>query len=227
MKYKIGIFEDTGIKAALAVIASGLTLIGAITMGNDFLENNSVSEAVDPTIKVEKELTKEPIPKEFEKGEHTIAVQINVPIDKIGQIPYYEGYKFVGVSYDSNIRYAIYTNEEKVLCSPTGTDMSGKYVYNNFGTLEEQKQEKDFYDVGQHIITVPINRPNDNMQYEYHEGYEVVDMVAMNTKWKYLGGFVVYANTVPVKGTTDQNGQSLRFLKPVETEKDNTPSKWF
>lgn len=186
----------------------------------------------------------------FGIGEHTISKRINDPtendsentISGITQIDYHDGYKCVGLGistaaqgkastrfYDAIV---IYTNEYEVNCNSTGLDANGKYVYSDFGIpidytkidSKEVDDEKEFMP-NTHIITVPINIDDtEELQFTYHDGYEIVDVALTGHNYQYNEGIVMYVNTEPVKcklSKTDETGKNYYcdFGKPIQAEK--------
>ncbi len=211
-------------KAAKKVIAASIT--AALLLGSGMhCAKAYIPTSNDPTIKLEQTIDEtEAITTEFEKGEHIIAVEIDNPHDTISQIPYHAGYKFKGLAYDSSLKYALYVNDETVSCVSNGTDSAGNYVYTDFGKPKETTQESDIFDSGDHVITVPITYHSNNVQFEYHDGYEAIDIAeyVCGRLGIYGGGFIVYANTVPVKCEKNQNGEYVEFGTPIEKEKVKT-----
>lgn len=75
------------------------------------------------------------------------------------------------------------------------------------------------FDVGQHIISVPISTENDirenNVQYEYHPGYEPIGISITawgNFKNYFGGGSIIYANTEEVEyisNSIDKDGNYI------------------
>lgn len=176
----------------------------------------------------------------FEKGEHIISVPILESEDirlRNYQYEAHPGYDVVGISITAHGMHdnkfgggaIVYINSEEVDCSTNLKDSDDNYVYLYFGTpktLEEEKQIEGEFGIGEHIISIPISCDNDNrkseVQYEYHEGYEVVGM-ATSARGKFDnvfgGGVILYKNIVPVVCVLDENGYTT-FGTPKEIEKN-------
>lgn len=168
--------------------------------------------------------------KKFAIGEHIISVPISHENDvreKNIQYKYYPGYEPSGISITAHGKFdndfgggaIIYSNVEEVECSSDLVDKNGNYLYLNFGTPTYTNEEeygsnnsiKEF-DVGQHIISVPIGQDNrfDQFQYEYHDGYEVVGMATSAHGMfdnDFGGGILLYKNITPVKCTRVESGE--------------------
>lgn len=156
--------------------------------------------------------------RQFDRGEHIISVPLENNIGEcITQLEYHPGYEVVGITTSIYGRFSpsfaggvvVYQNVETVECSSNIYDENGEFVYLNFGLPldyeEEVKISEDVceFDIGEHIIAVPLegNVINQNTQYEYHEGYEVVGInLAAYGEFSpsYTGGVIVYKNTMPV-----------------------------
>lgn len=174
-------------------------------------------------------------------GEHIISIPIENPTKEIKIHDYYEGYKCVGMgtsAYGGISGYhggscLLYVNEYAVEC--TASIVDGKFIYNNFGSpIDFEKNESvpfsdgfQIYEEGEHIISIPIDDPTDaNVQYQYYEGYETVDIAFSNygeTFGYYSGGAILYVNTVPVKCRIDYYDENnkpkcLSFGTPIEEE---------
>ena len=180
----------------------------------------------------------------FDVGEHIISVPIeeNFKFDNF-QHEYYEGYEPVGISLATHASFLgstnvkgtiIYSNVEEVNCSSSLIDEDGNYLYLDFGTpLYYSYDENDFkskgnikeFDIGEHIISVPITEDNrnNNMQYDYHEGYEVVGMATtMSSDFPTVfDGVLLYKNIIPVKCLLKDNGYT-EFGIPIELLKKKT-----
>ena len=152
--------------------------------------------------------------KTLDIGEHTISVPYKDkdPTREIIQYPYYAGYKAVGIaakadrgSYISSC--IVYQNEYPVECHGMDLDNNGNIIYDFGNPIGYEKPEGyqtrllKLFNPGEHILSIPFKddtvtkRP---MQYEYHEGYEIVGVAS----YYYDGGndrsCVLYVNTEPV-----------------------------
>lgn len=179
---------------------------------------------------------------EFNEGEHIISIPIENDIrSSNAQYEYHPGYAPVGISVTAYGRGAnnfgggaiIYSNTEKVECSSNLIDETGNYLYLDFGVpIEYQKQgehlsnEVKKFDVGEHIISVPIEEDNrsDNFQYEFHEGYEIIGMATSafgRQANNFGGGVLLYKNIVPVRCNLNDDGYTT-FGIVIEKEKIKT-----
>lgn len=220
---------------------NGLVLLLAGTMIMTFVGcSNSYSDQ-DDLNKQESTIEQESTIK-FGVGEHIISVPIENDI-RYGnvQYEYHPGYEPIGISVTAHGEYAnsygggsiMYSNVEEVECSSSQKDVQGMYLYSNFGTpVYKDKKADDTdadikeFDIGEHIISVPIEKDNrhTNIQYKYHEGYEVVG-IASSARGKYVnhysGGVLLYKNTIPVKCTRGDNGYTS-FGIPYEKDQVKT-----
>lgn len=228
---------DKGVVGATATLAVSGFLIFLISMPHS-MELKRVAESGGSSraeIGIE-DLDDE---RKFEPGEHIISITIDeTDIDqrdfynnKNINFPYYDGYSFIGVSWDRDTITLLYVNTETVWCTATGTDKAGNLVYTEFGTAEVSSKEEpesdncQYFDEGQHIIGIPITEPNENQQYDYHEGYEIVGFThCILGKTVYSGGYVVYVNTVPVNCEKTEEG-FVDFGTPVEETLVNQSAK--
>ena len=93
-------------------------------------------------------------------------------------------------------------------------------------TLENY--EKKEFNVGEHIISVPIKNPTQEIkQYNYHEGYKVIGIATANYEYEFGGACLIYANEYPVvcySTSIDKNGNHIygRFGQPIGYYKDET-----
>lgn len=178
--------------------------------------------------------------KVFNIGEHIISVPINEPVYEVKQYNYHEGYKVVGIAtscyaYNFDGACIIFENEYPVECYSTSTDKNGNHTYENFGhpinfhreETNKTSNTKDF-NIGEHIISIPIKEKTNSkiMQYEYHEGYEVVGIATADAAYSTIGSCVLYVNTQPVTCTLTENKDNnelyLSFGVPLEKEKTKT-----
>ena len=174
----------------------------------------------------------------FEKGEHIVIVPIDDPTKEIKQYEYHEGYTPVGITASAYGEgygsigecFLIYKSEYPVQVYSTDDD-----VYKTFGkpigyTGEEAKEMSDtkiFYK-GQHILSIPLDKFNENTKIGFYDGYEVVGVcdsafgAAYDTEG---GGAILYINVEPVeveKSMDEENNNLyLSFGNPVEEEKIN------
>lgn len=174
-------------------------------------------------------------PSFMEKGEHAIAVKSEFDTKEKQQLPVPNGYELRGINYDIGLSHTIlYVNTETVLCYPTGETETGEFVYQDICTpisgqeeKEEQSEDRDF-EVGEHVIIAPIRLSEKNMQFEFHEGYEVIDINAYYGTDILYDGCIVYKNTVPVRvhasGKNKKTGEFVynQFGTPIEKEKIKT-----
>lgn len=213
--------------ATLALTGSGLT--GCSVSG----ENNKT------ILVLEREAT------HFDIGEHILSVPILESEDvrlKNYQYEYHPGYDVVGISLTSYGQHSnnfgggsiVYVNNEEVDCSTNLKDQDGNYVYLYFGTPinnRETRENNNEFGVGEHIISVPIMETDDNreneVQYEYHEGYVVVG-ISTSAYGKngnvFGGGVILYKNVVPVVCSLSEDGYTT-FGTPIEVEKEHLLGK--
>lgn len=176
----------------------------------------------------------------FGVGEHIISVPISPKNDirfNNVQYDYYPGYEPIGISITAHGMFdndfgggaIIYANIEEVDCSSRLVDKNGNYLYLDFGTptyyTEDEYNVKGNikeFNVGEHIISVPISEDNrfDYFQYEYRDGYEVVG-IATSAHGKFDndfgGGVLLYKNITPIKCVREDNGYTS-FGIPIEKE---------
>ncbi len=129
-------------------------------------------------------------------------------------------------------------NLKKLVCVPlvglimatslTGCDDEPK--------IEEIVSYEDYddkiFDAGEHIISIPIDDPTqENMQYDYHEGYKPIGISTSaygRYTYNYGKGKLLFVNEYPVKCTpTYKKGEGLLYTdfgKPVEYERETTQS---
>lgn len=182
--------------------------------------------------------------KVFEVGEHIVSVPIGEPSDYITQYYGKDGYKCVGMGVSGLGQFGYYfggacllfVNDEVVEAEANDMDDNGKFAYEMFGTPVSKENELNYisdsekiFNVGEHILAITISKDptQDIFQYQYHEGYEIVDIsTTAYGKYGYSFGraYILYTNTVPVKcaGTnTNEKGEQeyLSFGIPVEIDK--------
>ena len=202
------------------------TLLALVVVGGSFALIRSCSKPEnDAAIIISNEEKNSDRKKEFKPYEHIISTSIELDKGKISQIPYHDGYRLQGITIDSNGKTAVYVNTKNVWCISNGKDKDNNDVYNEFGISEDFKTSKDYYETYEHVLAVPISDPSDkNIQYEYHEGYEVIDIAAyvFGRYQAYGNGYIIYSNNVPVKCERDENDKCLDFGTPITTEKVKT-----
>lgn len=209
-----------------SMLAVGTSAVGLMILDSENEKNNSQIEEID-----------EEQTKVFEIGEHLLSVPIDNPTKEIIQYDYHPGYKPVGITVASYGQYGardggsciLYTNETEVECRSNKTN-GEEYIYDTFGfPMDYEKQEssetlttKEF-DVGEHIISIPIDDPTDaRTQFEFHDGYEPVGVASAKYGrygGSYAGGCILYVNVEPVtcEKTADDNVY-LTFGTPTEKE---------
>ena len=165
----------------------------------------------------------------FDEKEHIIAEEIVNPTDKIQQYPYHKGYKPVGITttqYKNTLdvtvdhSYIVYENIVPIKVAPTRED--DQYVeYKNFGYPVEQFEvstDDDIYDPYEHIISIPYSGDVNDINFEYHDGYEIVGVCNYKDE-----GCVLYVNTEPVEvkhhGTKNDQIVYDTFGTVIEEEK--------
>lgn len=93
--------------------------------------------------------------------------------------------------------------------------------------IEDRGIETKLFGVGEHIISVPVSNPIYNaMQYQYHEGYEVVGIATADFNNTHAGACVLYVNKEPVTCTLTEikDGKELYLSFGVPVEKEMTKS---
>ncbi|MBQ6134752.1 MAG: hypothetical protein IJI60_00365 [Bacilli bacterium] len=214
----------------LTLIALILNKIMGLT-GLDGVKEKD-SHTIIPKTTYEQVLESEP---EFmEKGKHAIAIKSNFKEQEQQQLPVPDGYELKGINYDIGLSHTIlYVNTETVLCYPTGETETGEFVYQDICTpvsgkkeKEEHTQDRDF-EIGEHVIIAPIHVES-TMQFEFHEGYEVIDIDAYAGSGGSYDGCIVYKNTVPVRVHANKRNKKTsewiydQFGTPIEKEKIKT-----
>ena len=214
MKQKIkDILFETRMIGGFLTIFVGMLYIGSkifMILEAPFRVSEKDSHTIIPKEKQEQVLEEEP---EFmDIGEHAIAVDYDIDVDMQQQLSVPDGYELRGIVKDSGISSVLYVNTKPVLCKPTGVTKDGEPDYGDLCTpveeqplIESYEDVRDF-EVGEHVITAPIRVDTygrKTMQFEYHEGYEVISMTA-STSGRYVhddDGCIVYRNVVPVRAT--------------------------
>ena len=227
--------KDKYIRLRAMLLASTIALSSTSLVGCSN-KNNGIG--------LNQELVSEAVTTHFGMGKHIISVPISekndIRFSKV-QYDYYPGYEPIGISITAHGMSdnvfgggtIIYSNVDEVECLSNLVDEKGNYLYLNFGTpvytVEEEyniNENIKSFDVGQHIISIPISEENrfEQLQYEFHEGYEVVG-IATTAYGKYDnifgGGVLLYKNITPVKCIRGDNGYTS-FGIPLETEKNKT-----
>lgn len=177
--------------------------------------------------------------KQFDIDEHIISVPLENDIsEKPMQIEFHPGYDIKSVSLAAYGEFSpcyaggvlVYSNNEIVECKSNSYDDNGEYVYLDFGTPLDYEENKNAnnddmreFAEGEHIISMPIMNDisEENTQYEYHEGYEVVGItIAAYGRFSacYAGGAIIYKNIVPVRAKHQEDGY-VTFGEPIEKEK--------
>lgn len=211
-------------------------VMAATCVGITGCKNKSTSDTSSQAIVIEKST------KEFGVGEHIVSIPITDDIRlKTVQHEFHPGYEPVGISLTAYGRYTntfgggaiMFANTEEVECTSYSLGSDNNYIYSDFGTPvygvkanNDSKESIKEFDVGEHIISVPMkidNRTN-QVNYEYHEGYEIVGVgttsYGMYTN-SFGGGVILYVNTTPVKCALQDEGYTS-FGVPKESEKTKT-----
>lgn len=189
----------------------------------------------------------------FQPGEHIISKSItdkitekdnDNPYNEITQVEYHDGYKCIGLGVSVYAPYRgsktkfseasiAYINEYAVECKSSGKDINGNDIYTDFGNpigyekveKEENGTQKEF-EIGTHILIIPVKSPKESdIQYTFHEGYELVDIALTSEKYEGNEALAMYVNTEKVKckktGENKETGENEfhEFGKPVEKNK--------
>ena len=182
--------------------------------------------------------------KVFEPGEHILSVAAGDEEDYIIQYDSHDGYKCVGMGVSSygELFYTfggaclLFVNDEPVEAYANDMDYNGKFAYERFGTPLNEAKEFNYisdtekvFNAGEHILAIQVfeDPTQDNFQYEFHDGYEIVDIstTAYGRLFYSFGhAYLLYTNTVPVKCPityTNDNGETkcLAFGTPIEIDK--------
>lgn len=214
----------------IASLAITITLLCGYAWGSYALNKKAPegNMAMKPEVTIEEENINGDV---FAPGEHIISVPYQEVIkERNAQMPYHEGYEVLSLSMDFGGRGSIlYVNTDTVICTATGMNEEGNYVYSDFGTpqnpvIHEENDGITIFDTGEHVIAKPISNPtDDNQQYPTQEGYEVIgmDFYTTNTSGFYGGGWVLYRNTTPVV-CVKTDGEYNTFGTPIENNKELT-----
>lgn len=208
------------------IAITGSTLSGCAESNNSIPNENPAVLALDTT-------------KHFDIGEHIISVPINRNItSSVCQFEYHPGYEPIGISataHGDGFDFwgggaILYSNVEEVDCTASKTDRNGNVSYLDFGTptytsVDTNDTDNDIKDfgIGEHILSVPFSKDNrnNNIQYDFHEGYEVVGIAtaAHGDGFNFFsGGALLYKNVVPVRCVRSDKGY-ITFGTPIENEK--------
>ena len=191
--------------------------------------------------------------KKFHPGEHIMSKNITEkiteedesnPYNEITQVEYHDGYKCVGLGISVYVPYKgstssfdeasiAYINEYEVDCKSSGKDINGNDVYTDFGNpkgyqkneIKEIDDQKEF-EIGTHILIIPVKSPEEkDIQYTFHEGYELVDIALTSDHHRGNEALAMYVNTERVKckktGSNKETGESEfhEFGTPIENNK--------
>ena len=189
----------------------------------------------------------------FQPGEHIISKNTtekiteedeNNPYNEITQVEYHDGYKCVGLGISVYVPYKgstssfdeasiVYINENEVECKSSGKDANGNDVYTDFGNpigykkveTKEIDDQKEF-EIGTHILIIPVKSPDEkDVQYTFHEGYELVDIALTSEVHNGNNALAMYVNTEKVKckktGSNKETDESEfhEFGTPIEKNK--------
>ena len=165
--------------------------------------------------------------KVFNEKEHVVIEKIQDPTKKTQQYTYHEGYKPIGIStatYENAFTihevnsYIVYENIVPVKASSK-----------EFGTpIEEieKTQEENKYNAYEHIVSIPYDCEASEINFEYHDGYEIVGICNEITEGKVFNtysGCILYVNTEPVevkhRGTKDDTIEYDTFGTIIEEPK--------
>ena len=110
-----------------------------------------------------------------------------------------------------------------VFCVLQNIAVRGYFNYKEKQEFKSYESAVETFDIGEHIISVPIDNPKKEIQtYEYHDGYKVIDIE---------NNYILYVNDEPVKciGYIDNNEEVhfIEFGEPVENENTKTESKTY
>lgn len=221
-----------------SVVLAGTFILGSLAGCSNNDNSKIFGQLPDSQIEdVQATLTKT-----FAPGEHIISVPISDPTKEVVQYAYHMGYKCLGMGTSTYGRLRcfggaclLYVNEVEVECESkngkTFTEFGTPLSFEKEATIMLEDGTKTF-DVGQHILSVPLDDPTDrNVQYQFYEGYEVLDIAisAYGDLECYGGGAILYSNVVPVICTpiiTKNNEyQYVNFGTPAEPEEILTLTK--
>ena len=169
------------------------------------------------------------VEKVFEPGEHLVVIPIEDPTEKEMLYEKHIGYKPVGIcasKYGQTISiyydgYMVFENIVEVKAPATNVDEKGNCLYETFGepVNYEVSLNENEYDAYEHIISVPYEIEQGQLQFEYKDGYEIVG-VSTTARGKTIGtnsgGCILYTNTEPVRC---EDTTKPVFGTPIEKEK--------
>ena len=220
-----------------AVALAGTLILGSLAACSN--TDNSQIFGQLPNTQTESVEQTPTLSKTFEPGEHIISIPIADPTKEVTQHTHHIGYKCIGMGTSTYGRLRcfggaclLYTNEVEVECVSTNnktfTEFGTPLNYEKDTTVILEDGTKTF-GIGEHIISVPISDPTDrNIQYQFYEGYEVLDIAisAYGDLECFGGGVILYSNTVPVicTPTITKNNvyKYINFGTPVEPEETRT-----
>ena len=83
----------------------------------------------------------------------------------------------------------------------------------SIGTEQQLITQKKVFNVGEHIISVPVKDLGYTIeQYEYHKGYRVVGIATSTAQYSTRGTYILYVNEYPVEchsSNVDGNGNYI------------------
>lgn len=223
--------KDKYIRLKALLLAGTIAVTGATLSGCS--ESKEEIYADQPTVVIQNST------KHFGIGEHIMSVPIEKNITSSSyQYEYHPGYEPIGISataHGDGFDFwgggaILYSNIEEVDCTVTKTDKNGNVMFLDFGiptygsvAVNGTNGDTKEFGIGEHIISIPISKDNrsNNIQYEYHDGYEVVGIAtaAHGDAFNFFsGGALLYKNVVPVTCTRGDKGYTT-FGTPIESEK--------
>lgn len=170
----------------------------------------------------------------FESGEHIIAIPIDDPRYETKEYEVHIGYEPVGISTSAYGRdnnsfgdgYILYENNCEIIAHPTGKDDEGNLIYDEFGYpveySDEDTKETAYiieYLPGEHVISIPLDSYQEDLQFEYYDGYEPVGISTTaygKDSYHPGGGCILYTNTEKVE--KEKNNNKI-FGNPIEEQK--------
>ena len=231
-KFEKSNYDNTSIKdyVKASAVTGALLLIGgtAVTLG--------IYHIIDICSKEETPIvyTKED-DKEFGIGEHIIAVPIDDPRYEVKEYETHIGYTPVGISSsaygrDNNLYgdgYILYENNCEVIVHPTGKTKDGKNIYDDFGyPIEYVESEETVYTIeyqpGEHVISVPLSSYQEDLQFDFYDGYEPVGIATTaygKDGYHPGGGCILYTNTETVEKEKDST-EVFGIPKEEQKQKD-------
>lgn len=248
MKLRQGL---TSVLLAGIVLVTGSSLTGCKYEEPEYPNNNSTFVNKNEN-DGENEKTSDNT-KIFKPGEHIISKSITDkiteedeenPYNEITQVEYHDGYKCVGLGISVFAPYKsrttrfgeasiAYINEREVKCKSSGKDINGNDAYTDFGnpigyekTENKEIDDQKEFEIGTHILIVPVKAPEEtDIQYTFHEGYELVDIALTSEIHDGNEALAMYVNTEKVKckktGSNKETGKSEfhEFGTPIENKK--------